>query len=246
MAAAAAAVLDRAEINRANAKHSTGPRTEAGKQRSSQNALRHGLTAQSVVVPSEEEAAYQQLCHKFFGEYEPATATEATLVQLLADTSWRLNRVTQLEDVVLGDTSLAPQEAIDQISRLALYSSRLSRQFQNNAQRVRREELVNTALRFARPRNVKQLREIQDDRRRRERRELRNAADLLVQHEHQGKQWDPADDGFVFSRSQVEQFATREIRLNTARIYSSAAFDVPPQFASAYRRRVQAREHIAQ
>ena len=230
MSAAAVPVLDRATINRANSQHSTGPRTTEGKLRSSRNATTHGLTAQSVLLTPEQEAAYQQLGHKFFDEYQPATATEATLVQLLADTSWRLHRVTQLEDAIFADTSLRAQDAIQQISWLALYSSRLSRQFQNNAQRVRREELVNTALRFARPRNVKQLREIQDDRRQRERRELRNAADLLVQHEHQGKQWDPADDGFVFSRSQVAQFATREMRLNNARIYSAAAFDVPPQF----------------
>ena len=184
----------RREINRSNAQHSTGPRTAAGKHRSSQNALRHGLAAQSVVVPAEDEAQYQQLCGKFFDEYKPATATEATMVQLLAD------------------TALAPQETIDQISRLGLYSSRLSRQFLNTA---------------------KQLREIQDDRKQQERRQLRQAAELLVQHEHQEKPWDPADDGFVFSRSQVEQFATREMRLNNARIYSSAAFDVPPRFCRA-------------
>ena len=212
MSAAASVRLHRAAANRANSKHSTGPRTTAGKRRSSQNAWRHGLTAQSVVLASEDEAAYQQVCHKFFDEYKPATATEATMVQLLADTCWRLNRITQLEDAILTNASLAPQDAIDQVSKLGLYSSRLSRQFQNT---------------------VKQLREIQEDRGQRERRELRKAAELLVQHEHLEKPWDPADDGFVFSRSQVAQFAIREMRLNNARIYSSAAFDVPPQFCRA-------------
>jgi len=202
----------RREINRANSQHSTGPRTTAGKQRSSQNARTHGLTAQSVAVPSDDEAAYQQLCQKFFEEYKPATATEATMVQLLADTSWRLNRIPQLEDAVLADTAQTPQAAIDQIAKLGLYSSRLSRQFQNT---------------------VKQLREIQGDRKQQERHQLRKAAELLVQHEHQEKPWDPADDGFVFSRSQVEQFATREMRLNIARIYSCAAFDLPPRFCRA-------------
>ncbi len=44
----------RATINRQNAQHSTGPRTEAGKRRSSLNALQHGLTATSAVLPSED------------------------------------------------------------------------------------------------------------------------------------------------------------------------------------------------
>ena len=100
MSAAASAVLDRAEINRANAQHSTGPRTTAGKLRSSQNALRHGLTAQSISLAPEEEAAYQQLCQRFFDEYKPVTATEAAMVQQLADTTWRLNRNPQREDAV--------------------------------------------------------------------------------------------------------------------------------------------------
>jgi hypothetical protein len=59
MSASPIAPIDRAAINRANSQQSTGPRTESGKQRSSLNALRHGLTAQSAVLPSEDPAAYE-------------------------------------------------------------------------------------------------------------------------------------------------------------------------------------------
>jgi hypothetical protein len=45
---------NRIQINQANAKHSTGPKTKAGKHRSSLNALRHGLTGQLVVMPTED------------------------------------------------------------------------------------------------------------------------------------------------------------------------------------------------
>src|SRR6202162_5370343 len=80
-------VTDRAVINRANSQHSTGPRTVAGKQRSSLNALRHGLTARTAVLPSEDPAAYEQHCRQFRDEYQPANATETQLVQELAETS---------------------------------------------------------------------------------------------------------------------------------------------------------------
>src|ERR1022692_2906658 len=93
---------DRAATNRANSQHSTGPRTEAGKQRSSQNALRHGLTARTPVLASEDQAAYQSHCRKLENEYQPATATETQLVQELADTSWRLNRIPLLEADILN------------------------------------------------------------------------------------------------------------------------------------------------
>src|SRR6266567_1391555 len=62
-------VTRRAEINRTNAQNSTGPRTEAGKQRSSVNALRHGLTGQTVVLPSDDLAAYERHCKEFLDQY---------------------------------------------------------------------------------------------------------------------------------------------------------------------------------
>ena len=88
---------NRSEINRENARHSTGPQTEAGKKKASLNALRHGLTSQLVVMPSEDMQAYKTHLQSLLDEYHPQGATEASLVQALADTSWRMNRVAAME-----------------------------------------------------------------------------------------------------------------------------------------------------
>src|SRR5437588_11437074 len=93
---------NRAETNRANAQKSTGPRTEAGKQRSSLNALRHGLTGQTVVLPSDDLAAYQRHCKGFHDQYQPKNPTEVQLTQTVADLSWRLNRATAFETNMLA------------------------------------------------------------------------------------------------------------------------------------------------
>src|SRR5271155_3555608 len=95
-----------AEINLANAQHSTGPKTEEGKQKSSMNALRHGLTGRNVVMPHEDREAYQIHLKSFTDEYRPVGATETNLVQALADASWRLNRIATLETILLtlGET----------------------------------------------------------------------------------------------------------------------------------------------
>ena len=75
---------DRAATNRANSQHSTGPRTEAGKQRTRLNALRHGLTGQTVVLPEDDLDKYQKRNQEFFTEYKPKGPTEMQLVQVLA------------------------------------------------------------------------------------------------------------------------------------------------------------------
>src|SRR5260370_10646274 len=92
---------NRPEINRANAQNSTGPRTEAGKQRSSLNALRHGLTGQTVVLPSDDLIAYQRHCQQLHDQYHPNNATEVQLTQAVADLSWRLNRIKAIKTHML-------------------------------------------------------------------------------------------------------------------------------------------------
>src|SRR5260370_1069110 len=94
-------LTNRAETNRENAQNSTGPRTEAGKQRSSLNALRHGLTGQTVVLPSDDLITYQRHCQQLHDQYHPKNPMEGQLTQAVADLSWRLNRITAIETNML-------------------------------------------------------------------------------------------------------------------------------------------------
>src|SRR3984957_10931600 len=115
---------------------STGPRTAAGKERSSMNALRHGLTAASPVLPSEDQAAYDTHRRSFFDEYQPATPTETQLTQELADTAWRINRIPLLEAELFSQHP-SPQTLIPQLATLGLHYQRLSRQFQKTVDHLR-------------------------------------------------------------------------------------------------------------
>ncbi len=87
----------RAAANRANARFSTGPRTPEGKAISSLNAVKTGLTGRTVVLASEDAAAYEQHIRDYETEYKPEGLRERELVQSLADTSWRLKRIPGLE-----------------------------------------------------------------------------------------------------------------------------------------------------
>jgi hypothetical protein len=196
----------RAEINRANAQHSTGPKTEAGKKRSSLNALRHGLTGQIIVLPADDLVAYQQHVESFTDEYQPKGATESNLVQTLADTAWRQHRVSALENNLLTLGTVrepdqlreAPEQVQDALaiaasldsqtralSNLSIHGQRLSRQFEKTL-----------AL----------LQEIQLKREIEENHQLDQASALVQMHARKGEPYDPADDGFVFSKRQIEAF----------------------------------------
>ncbi len=87
--------------NRVNAKKSTGPKTDAGKQRSRRNAIRHGLSAEIIVHAIEERGAYEAFEAEIKADYQPQTTLEHELVARLASLLWRLRRTTAIESGLL-------------------------------------------------------------------------------------------------------------------------------------------------
>ena len=82
---------------RVNARRSTGPRTLEGKHRSRCNALRHGLTAETVITALENAADYQAFEASIASDYQPRSASERELVWRLASLLWRLRRSSAIE-----------------------------------------------------------------------------------------------------------------------------------------------------
>src|SRR6266404_3432374 len=209
-------ISDHTARNRANAAHSTGPKTEAGKQRSSLNALRHGLTGHTIILPKEDLDAYHEFTDKFFADFKPKDFLEKQLVQSLADTSWRLNRVAALESNLLAlgfdehsnsittehpeaHAALVTIEALrEQTHALAvfgLHTARLTRHFEKT---------------------LKQLNDTQEKRRATEASRLAEAAALYQMDQKQGLPYNPSEDGFVFSNTEIETFIRRQHRLRAA------------------------------
>jgi hypothetical protein len=85
------------EANRRNARLSTGPVTEEGKRRSRQNAIRHGLTAETVIDAFEDADDYAAFEMAVTADYDAQSAVERELVLRLASLLWRLRRATAIE-----------------------------------------------------------------------------------------------------------------------------------------------------
>jgi hypothetical protein len=101
--------------NQQNAKHSTGPRTEVGKRRSRRNAIRHGLTAETVIDTLEDAAHYKAFERAIRSDYSPQTAIEGQLVSRLASLLWRLRRAVIIESGLLN---IQAEKICDQSARL--------------------------------------------------------------------------------------------------------------------------------
>jgi len=85
------------EANRQNARKSTGPQTAEGKAAVRLNSLKYGLTADTLVLPGEDEDEFEALIESLEAEHAPATPTERMVVRQLAMAAWRLQRLYHVE-----------------------------------------------------------------------------------------------------------------------------------------------------
>jgi hypothetical protein len=89
-------------INQANALRSTGPKTPEGKQRSSLNAFKHGLSGNHLVMQQHEFVAYEQYTVKMLADLKPVTEPEKQIAQKIVDLNFRINRITAIENNLLN------------------------------------------------------------------------------------------------------------------------------------------------
>jgi hypothetical protein len=103
--------LRQIESNRRNAQKSTGPKSDDGKARASRSAIRHGLTAETVIKLLEDPDDYRAFELAVTADYDAETAVERELVLRLASLLWRLRRATAIETGLLEMQHMAPHPA---------------------------------------------------------------------------------------------------------------------------------------
>lgn len=139
-------VSHRAEINRQNAQHSTGPRSPEGRLASSRNSLKHGLSTGQIIVPGEDPAGFESLRDTLMQEHQPANATEELLIVEMAQSYWLAQRAIRLQNDCFAENGVDEK-------RLALflrYYTTHDRAFHKS---------LNTLLRLKQSRGTLQVRE---------------------------------------------------------------------------------------
>jgi hypothetical protein len=123
--------LKQIAANRCNALKSTGPTTPEGKERSRRNAVRHGLTAETVIPKLEDAEDYQAVEAAVIADYDAETAVERELVLRLSSVLWRLRRATGIESALfeyVTDRTKSREPEREPNSRAVLEIATLSEQ----------------------------------------------------------------------------------------------------------------------
>ncbi len=205
----------------ANPNQSTGPRTEAGKQRSAMNALRHGLTGRTVVMPYEDMDQYHVFCKRLFQTLAPETPLEEQYAQSFCDTQWRLNRARSLEDAMLalGHSEEAGEIDTEYVQVHAVLTA--ARVFRDDNKPFLNLSLYEQRLQRTLEKSLRELKALQAERKAQRQAELdaavaeRNLLKMKVKHGHHHLQPDtePITRQFVFSTAEIEAEARRQFRL---------------------------------
>jgi hypothetical protein len=191
--------------NRANAQLSTGPTSAEGKSKSSLNAVKTALTGRTVLLPTDDADAYEQHLRAYDKEFKPMTPYECELVQSIADTNWRLQRIPTLEMAIYAqgriqfagqfdDREPALRPGIIELQTLLAYEKQLRNLHTQEARLHRRRE-----------KDLAELRQMQQER---DRRECEAQRERIARHQttKENKPSHPADFGFEFSTEDVETY----------------------------------------
>jgi hypothetical protein len=192
--------------NRANAQLSTGPSSPDGKTKVSLNAVKTALTGQTVMLPTDDAAAYERHLRGYQKMLHPLGEPECDLVQSIADTAWRLRRIPALEMTIISHGHVEFANCFDEFDG-SLRPSLIDRHtFLTYEKQLRNLQLQEARLQRRRDKEMAELRKLQQERDQREKIELETAAKLYLAARHDRKPFHPADRGFEFSIQDIEAY----------------------------------------
>jgi hypothetical protein len=193
------------QANKQNAQLSTGPVTAEGKAKSSLNAVRTGLTGRTVLLPSDDVAAYQIHCNCARNKWNPEGEDEIELVQALADTDWRLARIPGLEMGIFALGRIEFAEKFAAIEDPSVVNELINAQVYIAYQKQLSNLTIQEArLRRQREKLIADLKQAQDERRRQAKRLFNRAVDACIDARREGVPFNPAEFGFEFSLDDIE------------------------------------------
>jgi hypothetical protein len=212
--------------NRLNAEKSHGPTSPQGRARSSINALRHGLTARVVVLPSEDMDAYKAFSKQIVDSLDPQTPVERQFAHTIADNQWRINRIRSIEDGMLGMGHFEDAGNFNADNPEIHSAMTAARAFREDSKAFVNLSIYEQRLHRSMKEALRQLKELQAERRERRKTEMDDAIRLLKTQQMKGLPFDPTEFGFVYASAEIASESARRDRFEAAKQAEKSAFNL--------------------
>src|ERR1700744_32921 len=209
------------EANRRNAQRSTGPKTEEGKKVAALNARRHHLTGQVTTMTEADRIMHDAFSAAILESLAPEGAMETQLAHRIATDSWRLNRISAVEDKLFARGQNAKSDGIhtqdSEINAAEIHAAlTAAKVFKEESRQLQLLTLYEQRINRNIQKNLATLQALQAARRAKREAEMKEAKKLLQLSEMKGLPYEPAKDGFVFSNAQIHAAIDKERRLDRA------------------------------
>ena len=168
-------------------KDESSKRTPEGQARSSMNALRHGLTARVVVLPTEDMDAYNDSPKRSSTASTPQTPVEHQFAQTVADNQWRINRIRSIEDGMLGMGHFEAAGDFECPTAEIHSAMTAARAFRDDSKSFVNLSIYEQRLHRSMKEALRQLRELQTERRELEKTAMDDAIRLLKTKQMKGE-----------------------------------------------------------
>jgi hypothetical protein len=214
----------------------TQGRTQEGKARSALNALRHGLTARVVVLPSEDMDAYQAFSKEIVDSLDAQTPVERQFAQTVADNQWRINRIRSIEDGMLGMGHFEAAGDFECPTAQIHSAMTAARAFRNDSKSFVNLSIYEQRLHRTMKESLRQLRELQTERREKNKTEMDDAIRLLKTRQMKGLPFQPEpatnESKFVYASAEITAESSRRDRFRDSLIAEKAGFNLTQYTAS--------------
>src|ERR1022692_5290559 len=204
----------------------TPGRTQEGKARSAMNALRHGLTARVVVLPTEDMDAYQAFSKEIVDSLDPQTPVERQFAQTVADNQWRINRIRSIEDGMLGMGHFQAAGNFDCPSSEIHAAMTAARAFRDGSKSFVNLSIYEQRMHRSMKEALRQLKELQTERREREKTEMDDAIRLLKTQQMKGLPHEPEPEKFVYASVEIAAESARRDRLYDSLLAEKTGFNL--------------------
>ena len=199
-----------AVLSEAKIKGKGGATSPEGKAKSSLNAVKTALTGRTILLSADEAPAYQQHVAEYEKDLHPFGQRECDLVQSIADSSWRLQRIPVLEAAIYAQGRIQFASQFDDHDP-SLRSSLIDLQTHLTYEKqLRNLHIQEARIHRRREKDLAELRDLQKERKQHQKFALEAALRLYTQAKRANQPFDLAALGFEFSMDDLQVYIDGE------------------------------------